>query len=53
MFATFEFQRTAVAVIGALMLTVVSVGAAVGPARAIETTPVYAAAAPASVQANA
>ena len=37
-----EITRVALATIGALALTTVSVGAAVGPARAIETTPVAA-----------
>ena len=37
-----EVQKVILAAIGALALTTVSVGAAVGPARAIETTPVSA-----------
>ena len=37
-----EIKRIALAAIGALALTTVSVGAAVGPARAIEITPVAA-----------
>lgn len=51
-FETHEFQRNAVAALAALVLSTVSVAAAVGPARAIETAPVYASAAPASGQAN-
>jgi hypothetical protein len=35
-----DFQRAAIAAIGALILTTVSVGAAVGPARLAETSPV-------------
>ena len=35
-----DFQRVATAAIGALILTAVSVGAAVGPARVAETSPV-------------
>ncbi len=38
-------QRNAVAALAALLLSSVSIAAAVGPARAIETAPVYAAAA--------
>jgi hypothetical protein len=41
-----KLQKIATAAVGALVLTTVCVGAAVGPARAAET-------APASVQANA
>ncbi|HEY6916176.1 MAG TPA: hypothetical protein VI381_00900 [Allosphingosinicella sp.] len=33
-----EFQRIATAAVGALVLTTTFVGAAVGPARAIETS---------------
>lgn len=51
MFDTIEMQRLSAAAF-ALLLTVLSVGAAVGPARAIETAPVYAASAAAPVQAN-
>lgn len=36
-FENTELQRIGVAAIGALLLTVVSVGAAVAPARAVET----------------
>jgi hypothetical protein len=35
-----DFQRVAIAAIGALILTTVSVGAAVGPARFVETSSV-------------
>ena len=34
------FQRTATAALGALVLTTTAVTAAVGPARAVETTPI-------------
>jgi hypothetical protein len=34
-----DFQRIAVAAVGALILTTTFVGAAVAPARAIETAP--------------
>ena len=47
-----EFQRIATAAVAALVLTTVSVGAAVGPARALETNPVYASATPVGGQAN-
>lgn len=47
-----QFQSNVVAALAALVLSSVSVAAAVGPARAIETAPVYAAAASASGQAN-
>ena len=40
-----QFQKIATAAVGALVLTTVAVGAAVGPARTVETTPVYTAAA--------
>ena len=33
-----EIQRMAVAAVGALVLTTTAVGAAVGPARAVETS---------------
>lgn len=39
-----QVRQTAAAALAALVLTTVSVGAAVGPARAIETGPSYAAA---------
>ncbi len=35
-----DFSRVATAAIGALLLTTVSIGAAAGPARVIETTPI-------------
>ena len=35
-----DFRRTALSVLGALILTTTAVSAAVGPARAIETAPV-------------
>ncbi|MBA3676188.1 MAG: hypothetical protein H0W74_02135 [Sphingosinicella sp.] len=38
-FATSDIQRIAVAALGALILTTTFVGAAVAPARAIETAP--------------
>ncbi|WP_158703049.1 hypothetical protein [Allosphingosinicella vermicomposti] len=41
-----DFQRTATAILGTFVLTTTFVGAAIGPARAVETAPVtYAAAA--------
>jgi|GEM_PF-1178367 len=36
-----NFKQTAIAIIGTIVLTATAVGAAVGPARAIETAPVY------------
>jgi hypothetical protein len=36
-FDKIDLQRVATAAVGAFILTVVSVGAAVGPARAVET----------------
>lgn len=48
-FDAIDFQRIATAAVGALVLTTACVGAAIGPARAAETSPVYAlAAAPAA-----
>ena len=42
-----EFSRTALALVGAFIFAASSVGAAIGPARMVETTPVvYADAAP-------
>ena len=38
-FDTVDLQRIAVAAVGALILTTTFVGAAVAPARAIETAP--------------
>lgn len=37
-----ELKRIAITAVAALMLTSIAVGAAVGPARAIETNPAYA-----------
>jgi hypothetical protein len=42
MFDFAKFQRIAVAAIGAVIFTTVSVGAAVGPAEVAEATPVAA-----------
>ena len=42
MFDFHQFSRIAAAMIGALVLTTVSVGAAVGPATAFEAAPVFA-----------
>lgn len=49
-FDTIDLQRIATAAVGALVLSTACVAAAVGPARAIETSPAFAvaAAAPAS-----
>ena len=47
-----EYSRIATAALGALFLTTVSVGAAVGPARAVETAPVAIAQAPVAEAAN-
>ncbi len=47
----FDFRKFVAAAFGALVFTTVSVGAAVGPARALETAPV--AATPSPAQANA
>ncbi len=35
-----QFSRVALSVVGAFIFTVTAVGAAVGPARVVETTPV-------------
>ena len=35
-----DFARTALSMVGALVFTVTAVGAAVGPARLVETAPV-------------
>ena len=53
MFTT-ELQRKITAVVGAFTFTIVSVGAAVGPARAVETDMVAVAqiAAPVAISAN-
>ncbi|HEX8402827.1 MAG TPA: hypothetical protein VF628_14135 [Allosphingosinicella sp.] len=47
-------KQTVIAGIGALLLTAVSIGAAAGPARIVETSPVSVAqvSAPVAVQAN-
>lgn len=37
-----NFKQTLVAIVAAIVLTTTAVGAAVGPARAVETTPVAA-----------
>ncbi len=49
-----DFRRTFAAALGALVLTTISIGAAAGPARVIETTPVAIAqgTAPVADQAN-
>jgi hypothetical protein len=48
-----KLKQTAVSMVGAMILTVVAVGAAVGPARAVETAPVSLVAAEVSGQALA
>jgi hypothetical protein len=48
-----KLGQTVVAMVGAALLTVTAVGAAVGPARAIETAPVSLVATQASGQAYA
>ncbi len=48
-----KLGQTVVATIGAMLLTVTAVGAAVGPAHAIETAPISLVAAPVSGQAQA
>ena len=53
MIDTSKLGQTVMAMIGATLLTVTAVGAAVGPARAIETAPVSLVAAPVSGQAYA
>ena len=47
-----NFKQTAIAIIGTIILTATAVGAAVGPARAVETAPVYYAQLNAGGQAN-
>ena len=47
-----NLKQNAIAAIGAAVFTATAVGAAVGPARAIETAPVAYAQVQASVQAN-
>jgi hypothetical protein len=48
-----NFNQSVLAVIGAIILTATSVGAAVGPARAVETGPAGLVGAPVSGQADA
>lgn len=50
---TSKLKQTAISTLGAMLLTVIAVGAAVGPARAIETAPVSLVAAQVSGQALA
>jgi len=52
MFDYENIRRVALSAIGAIILTTVSVGAAVGPARAIETTPILYAQTDAGTQAS-
>ena len=47
-----DVTRVATAAVGALILTIVSVGAAVGPARSVETSPVAYAQSHVAVSAN-
>ena len=47
-----ELQRTAAAAVLALILSATMVGSAVGPARAIETTPLASANVPFAAQAH-
>ena len=48
-----KLSQTLVSTVAAMLLTATAVGAAVGPARAIETTPISLVAAPISGQAQA
>ena len=48
-----KIAQTMTAVVGAMILTATAVGAAVGPARAVETAPISLVAAPVSGQALA
>jgi hypothetical protein len=48
-----KLGQTVISTVAAMLLTVTAVGAAVGPARAIETAPVSLVAAPVSGQAYA
>ena len=48
-----KLGQTLVSTVAAMLLTVTAVGAAVGPARAVETTPIGIVAAPVSGQAHA
>jgi hypothetical protein len=50
MFDTSKIGQTVVSLVGALLLTATAVGAAVGPARAVETTPISLVTAPVSGQ---
>jgi hypothetical protein len=52
MFDYEKFQRNAAAAVAALILSTTAVGAAVGPARAVETSPVVYAQLQAGTQAN-
>ena len=52
MFNLDKAQRTVAAIVAALIFTTVSVSAAVGPARAVETAPVLYAQVQAAGQAN-
>ncbi|HEX8442184.1 MAG TPA: hypothetical protein VF631_00905 [Allosphingosinicella sp.] len=49
-----NFQQAIMSAVGALLLTTVAIGAAAGPARVVETTPISIAQsnAPVAVQAN-
>jgi hypothetical protein len=53
MFDRDKVQRTTAAIVAALIFSTVSVSAAVGPARSVETTPVQYAASAVSDQAHA
>ena len=48
-----KLNQTVLAIVGTIVLTATSVGAAVGPARAVETAPAALAAAQVSGQAQA
>jgi hypothetical protein len=53
MFDYDKIRESALAAVGAIILSATAVGAAVGPARAVETAPVQLAAAQISGQVNA
>ena len=53
MFSFDRFARVATATVGALVLSTLSVAAAVGPARVAETTPVTVASVQSGADANA
>jgi hypothetical protein len=53
MIDTSKLGQTILSTLGAMLLTVTAVGAAVGPARAIETAPISLVAAEVSGQADA